>query len=247
MRRSLVLSLFILGAVAHAHGNAPAGSSSSPLPASGSAVEGWTDPVTQALQASAASVPMTTTFHSTASDKQLQQSLQDLARIYGAMDISKGGSGPLPVGADKPVYLGYNPATDTVLVNGQKVPRNLDEWVAIAAMPQDSLRAMSQRALMEDGFLPITQDKFRGFMQRIERTRQQKRDRWVFIGAGIFVALVGLAWARKQLSERFKAPFDSGGVINAGVATLLFFTMLYRLAWFAVPFALLWWIWAHRQ
>lgn len=133
----------------------------------------WNDPVAQAMQSRAADVPAPNfSLGTPASDAAAQQSMQDFQPPAAAP--AQGGAMGSSADQDRPTQYGYNPQTHEVLVNGQKVGRDFSAWAAAANLPVEQLHPMSVSAISQDGFIPLSQDQFKTFIQGIDQTAQSR-------------------------------------------------------------------------
>jgi GGDEF domain-containing protein len=131
----------------------------------------WNDPIAQAMQSRATDVPAPNFQGGTpAGDAVYQQQLQ---QFQPATPLpSSGGAMGGPADQDRPTLYGYNPQTHEVLVNGQKIGRDFSAWSAAANLPADQIRPMSVNAISQDGFIPLSQDQFKSFLQGIDQNAQ---------------------------------------------------------------------------
>jgi GGDEF domain-containing protein len=133
----------------------------------------WNDPIAQAMAQRASDVPAPNFQGGTpAGDAQAQQNQQQFQPSASASVSVSGGAMGTPSDQDRPTLYGYNPQTHEVLVNGQKIGRDFSAWSAAANLPPDQIKPMSVNAISQDGFIPLSQDQFKAFIQGIDQNAQ---------------------------------------------------------------------------
>jgi len=210
----------------------------------------FTDPITAEMKRGIAELPTISSNAETPyGDATYQRHIHELqSRI--AADEKRADEAIGGPEHDRPTQYAYKPETKEVMVNGEKIASDFETWKRAANMPADKILPMSVNAIEEDGYIPMTQDQFQAYIHRVEVKQQKERDRWLGIAFGAVILIPFLAWVRKNLARHVKATaarVDPAAAATAGAVTLLGLTILYRLAWAAVPFAALWWIWVHRH
>ncbi|WP_267226594.1 hypothetical protein [Dyella silvae] len=122
----------------------------------------------------------------------------------------------------------------------------------LLAIPPSQLRYMDERQLPAS-YLPLARSPLVGWVNDRLREREKERELWVESAAAI-AALLGLGyWARRRLAElkASGAELFSGAstapIIASGVWVLLGLRVLNSLAWFAVPFAFIYFVWRHTH
>lgn len=130
----------------------------------------WNDPIAGVIQARANDIPAVGAPQFTNADNQFatqQQGYSNDAQLANSAAVSaQGGAGSRNVD-DSPTYYAYNPHTQTILVNGQPVPKDFSAWQAAASLPTDQLQQMSVSQVSKDGYVPMSQGQLQDFLTRI--------------------------------------------------------------------------------
>ncbi|WP_157599235.1 hypothetical protein [Rhodanobacter sp. Root179] len=146
--------------------------------------------------------------------------------------------------------FGYNSDTKEIFYDGQSELLTEDVAEQALDLPPKTQEMLSDHELFLRGFLPLERNQLQAWLNRAREQRQHQRDLWIAGSIGLLLVLLALRWAKRELPRHvsyLRSRVDKEAAAKGSIVVILTITVLYRLAWVAVPFAILYWLWVHRH